>query len=318
MDSNIIIVLIIGWLTATIRMTAPLIYGAMGELLSERAGVLNLGIEGIMLLGALVGFLTVYVTQNLWLGVLTAGLAGSMINLMLAFFVVTLGVNQFVSGLGATFFASGLSLFIYRLKIGSPTLPPTIVPFQELKIPLLSKIPIAGDIFFQHDALVYIAFLTVALSTFVLYKTDWGLKIRTVGENPATADTLGINVYLVRYLTVITSGFLYGVGGAYFSLAHFNMFLFGLISGRGFICIALVIFGGWKPWPCLLAALFFGWIDALQFRLQTIGLGVPHQMFLLLPYLMTIVILVIMGQKKTGPAALLTPYRREEWTAKSA
>lgn len=312
MDLILSNVFIIGWMSATIRIATPLIYATIGELFNERAGVLNLGIEGIMLLGALVGFLVAKFTGSLWLGVLFAGISGSLINLIFAFLTVSLGTNQFISGLGITYFASGLSLLIYRLIFGSPVVPPTIVPFSVLNLPFLSHIPFLGDILFRQDPLVYIAFVILALSAFILNKTPWGLKIRTVGENPSAADTVGINVYRVRYFSLICGGFLVGIGGAYFSLAHFNMFLFGLVSGRGFICIALLIFGGWKPLGCLLGALFFGLIDALQFRLQNMGFNVPHQLFLLLPYLMPILALILVSKKRTGPAALLKPYRREE------
>ena len=312
MDLIFTSVFIVGWLAATLRIATPLIFATMGELFNERSGILNLGIEGIMLLGALTGFLVVQATGALWLGVVMAGISGILMNLILAFLTVSLGANQFISGLGITYFASGLSLLIYRLKIGSPTVPPTITPFSEVDVPFLSRIPFLGEVLFQQDPLVYIAIATVGLSAFILNKTPWGLKIRTVGENPAAADTMGINVSQVRYWSLIWGGFLIGVGGAYYSLAHFNMFLFGLVSGRGFICIALVIFGGWKPWGCLLGALFFGLIDALQFRLQNMGFHIPHQIFLLLPYLMPILALILVGQKRTAPTALLIPYRREE------
>jgi simple sugar transport system permease protein len=304
---------VIGLLTASLRMATPLILGMTGELVNEKSGILNLGIEGTMLLGALTGFLVVRATDALWLGVVAAGISGSLTSIIFAFFIVTLGVSQLVSGLGIFFFAEGLSYFLYRLVVGNPTVPPTIEPFSEVSIPLFSRIPLLGPVIFEQYALVYFAFVTVALSFFILYKTHWGLKIRTVGENPATADTVGVSVAKVRYWSLIWGGFLIGIGGSFLSLAQSNMFTFGQVSGRGWICLALVIFGGWRPGRCLLGALLFGGIDALQFRLQTMGLEIPHQFFLMLPYLMTILALILMHSRRaTSPAALLMPYRREE------
>jgi len=302
----------VGLFAATLRLATPLIFGTIGELFIEKSGVLNLGIEGNMLLGALVGFVTVRVTGNLWLGVLAAGLAGSLMNIILAFFAVTLGVSQHVTGLGITFLSTGLAMFSYRHVIGSPSIPPTIEPFDVVHVPFLAKIPYIGEIFFQQYALVYIAIGIAGLSAFVLYKTPWGLRIRTVGENPAAADTVGVNVSRVRYRTLVWGGFLIGVGGAFLSLAQFNMFIFGLVSGRGWICLALVIFGGYRAGRCLIGALLFGMIDALQLRLQGLGFDIPYQFFLLLPYLITLIALILVARKAIYPAAFLEPYRREE------
>lgn len=312
MDEILNIAIFVGLFSATLRLATPLILGTMGELFIEKAGVLNLGIEGNMLLGAFVGFVTVRVTGNLWLGVLAAGIIGALMNIILAFFAVTLGVSQHVTGLGITFLSTGLAMFSYRHVSGTPSVPPTVEPFSEVNVPLLSKIPYIGEIFFQQSALVYIAFAVVGLSAFILYKTPWGLKIRTVGENPATADTVGVNVSQVRYWSLIWGGFLIGVAGAFLSLAHFNMFLFGLVSGRGWICLALVLFGGYKPERCLMGALLFGGIEALQLRLQGLGFEIPYQIFLLMPYLMTILVLILVARKTIYPAAFLQPYRREE------
>ena len=312
MESIFTIAFLVGLLTAAIRMATPMIYGTMGELFNEKAGVLNLGIEGIMVLGGLVGFLIARSTGNLWLGVLCAGISGCLMSLIMAFVTVTLGLDQLVSGLGVTFLGIGLSEFLYRLVVGSPTVPPNVESFSVLPIPVLSRIPYLGTVLFKQYALVYIAFAVVALSWFVYYKTTWGLKIRTAGENPAAADTMGVNVTRTRYLSLLAGGFLIAIGGAFLSLAHFNMFLFGLVSGRGFISIALVIVGGWRPGRCLLGALLFGGIDALQFRLQTMGFEIPYQLFLILPYLVSILALVLVARKAVAPAALATPYRREE------
>jgi simple sugar transport system permease protein len=264
-----------------------------------------------MELGALSGFLVVLYTGNLWLGLLVAGISGSLMNLILGFLVVSLKLNQFVSGLGITFFARGLSYLLYRVVVGTPGVPPTIQSFPAVKIPFLSEIPFIGTILFSQPILVYIAFVVVGLITFVLYETLWGLKLRTVGENPAAADVMGNNVSKIRYLSLICGGFIIGIGGAYFSLVHINMFIQGLINGRGFICMALVVFGSWRPIPCLIGALIFGIIEAFQFRLQIIS-NIPYQFFQILPYLATIIILIFVSRKAIAPAAIMEPYRREE------
>ncbi len=302
---------LIGLLSATLRMATPLIIATLGETFSERSGVLNLGIEGTMLLGSLVAFLVAYRTNNLWLGVLSAGFSGILLSLLMAFFTVTLGVSQHVSGLGITIFASGLSLFIYRQVIGSPSIPPTVTTFKTVAVPLLSKIPIIGPILFDQYALTYIAILLVPICGYILFKTNFGLSLRAVGENPESADALGINVYKTRYVSLMIAGFLMGIAGSFFTLAYFNMFLYGIVGGRGWVCIALVIFANWIPSKVLLGALLFGGVDALQLRLQAIGFNIPYQFFLMMPYVLTIIVLVIVARRASYPSALLKPYRRE-------
>lgn len=302
---------LIGLLSATLRMATPLIIATLGETFSERSGILNLGIEGTMLFGSLIAFLVAYRTNNLWLGVFMAGFSGILLSLIMAFFTVTLGVSQHVSGLGITIFASGLSLFVYRQIIGSPSIPPTVNTFKTLAIPILSKIPVVGPILFDQYALTYIALLLVPICGFILFKTNFGLSLRSVGENPESADALGINVYKIRYLALIIAGFLMGVAGSFFTLAYFNMFLYGIVGGRGWVCIALVIFANWTPSRVLLGALLFGGVDALQLRLQAIGFSIPYQFFLMMPYVLTIIVLVIVARRASYPSALLKPYRRE-------
>ena len=310
---NYIIAFLISWLSASIRMSTSIIFGTIGELYHEKVGVLNLGIEGQMIIGALVGFLVTKTTgNNLWLGVVAGGISGSLISLILAFFAVSLGLNQHVTGLGLTFFCTGLSYFIYRIEIGFPKVHPTIESFSTISVPIFSKIPLLGSILFQQCSLVYVAFVIVALSSFILYRTSWGLRIRTVGENPTAADTAGINVFKVRYLSLIWGGFLIGLGGSFMSLAIFNSFIFGLTAGRGWICLALVVLGKWKPWSCLIAALFFGTIDAFQLRLQALNINLPYQLLLVLPYVATIIALILASKQAMSPASLLKPYRREE------
>lgn len=302
----------IGLLAATLRLATPLLFATVGEVLTERSGVLNLGIEGIMLMGAMSGYLATYRTGSLWLGVGAAAITGALLGLLMAVMAVTLGVSQHVSGLGITILSTGLSLYIYRMAIGSPSVPPGVKPFQVLHLPVLSQVPVLGPILFQQYALVYMALILVPVASFLLFRTALGLKIRTVGEHPKAAETAGVSVYGIRYLCLVVGGVLMAVGGSFLSLAHFNMFLFGMVAGRGWISLALVVFGNWRPWKCLAGALLFGGIDALQLRLQAVGFQIPYQFFLILPYVLTILALVSVSRRASYPAALLVPYKPGE------
>jgi simple sugar transport system permease protein len=301
-----------GLIGAMMRMATPIIFATLGEILSERAGVLNLGIEGIMLMGAMTGFLVSFSTGSIWLGVLAAAGVGMLLALLMAFLAVYLGLSQHVSGLGITLFATGLAMFIYRLYFGSPTVPPIVEPFQQIALPLLSKIPVIGPGLFTQYALTYIAWILIPLMSILLYKTKVGLKIRTVGENPVVADTVGVDVNLTRTLCLVAGGALMGIGGAFLTLAHQNMFLIDVIGGRGWVAIAMVIFGNWDPVKGTIGALIFGLLDGLQLRLQSVGVAIPFHIFLMIPYLLTIVALISVSRKAAVPAGLLKPYRREE------
>jgi len=312
MDQILQAAFVSGLIGATMRMATPIIFATLGEILAERSGVLNLGIEGIMLMGAVTGFLVTMSTGSLWFGVLMAALVGMALGLLMAFLSVHLGLSQHVSGLGITLFAAGLAMFIYRLHFGSPTVPPTVKPFQQVAIPWLSEIPVIGPGLFKQYTLTYIAWLLVPTLSILLYKTNVGLKIRTVGENPIVADTVGVNVTLTRTLCLVVGGALMGVGGAFLTLAHQNMFLIDVIGGRGWVAIAMVIFGNWDPVKGTLGALIFGCLDGLQLRLQGLGFKLSFHVFLMIPYLLTIVALVSVSRKASVPAGLLKPYRREE------
>jgi len=301
-----------GLLGAMMRMATPIIFATLGEIIAERAGVLNLGIEGIMLMGAMTGFLVTLLSGSLWIGVLAAALVGMALALLMAFLAVYLGLSQHVSGLGITIFSTGLAMFIYRLHFGSPTVPPTVEPFKQLAVPVLSSIPVIGPGLFHQYSLTYIAWLLVLAISIILYKTNIGLKIRTVGENPVVADTVGVNVNLTRTLCLVAGGALMGVGGSFLTLAHQNMFLMDVIGGRGWVAIAMVIFGNWDPFKGTLGALIFGFLDGLQLRLQGLGFHIPFHIFLMIPYLLTIVALIGVSRKASVPAGLLKPYRREE------
>ncbi|MFQ5692003.1 MAG: ABC transporter permease [Nitrospinota bacterium] len=303
---------IIGLLASTVRLFTPLIFASMGELLCERSGILNLGIEGTMLMGAVAAFLGAYTTGSLYLGLLIALLTGALLGVIMGFMTITLGASQHVSGLGIFFFGLGFSLFSYRVIVGSPKTLASIQPFSVVPIPGLSKIPVLGPILFSHHWLVYAGLLLAPAVHFFLFHTAAGLRLRTVGENPHAADAAGVNVYWTRYLALIAGGCLMALGGAYLSIAANSVFLDGMTDGRGWVSIALVVFGNWRPGKIMWGALLFGFIDALQLRLQAVGFQIPYQIFLLLPYLLTILVLIGVARKATYPAALLVPYKRGE------
>ena len=303
---------ITGLIGATMRMSTPIIFATLGEIIAERSGVLNLGIEGTMLMGAMTGFLVTFTTGSLWAGVVAAALVGMILSLLMAFLSVHLGLSQHVSGLGITLFSTGLAMFIYRLYFGSPIVPPTVEPFRQVAIPFLSKISVIGPSLFNQYVLTYLAWLLIPVISILLYKTKIGLKIRTVGENPFAADTVGVNVNLTRTLSLAAGGALIGIGGAFLTLAHQNMFLIDVVGGRGWVSIAMVIFGNWDPLKGAIGAVIFGFLDGLQLRLQGLGIQIPFHVFLMIPYLITIIALVSVSRKASVPAGLLKPYRREE------
>ena len=306
-------VLQVGFFAAMVRVAAPLLLATIGEMFSERAGVLNLGIEGTMLLGAMTGFTAAYFSGSLWVGVACAASTGLVFGALMGLLTVSLGLSQHVSGLGITMLCTGLAFYGYRLVFGQPSQPPNVVPFRPVPVPWLGDVPVLGPVLFEHVALVYLAFLTVPLAAFLLYRTPWGLGLRTVGENPHAAASSGVSVGWVRYQGLMISGALFAVAGAYLSLAQFNAFTFGVVSGRGWVCIALVVLGRWDPWRCAFAALLFGAVDALQLRLQSSGaIDLPYQLFLMLPFLVTVLAMAAVARSARAPAALLVPYRREE------
>ncbi len=303
----------VGFFAAVLRVATPLLLATLGELLCERAGVLNLGIEGIMLLGAMTGFSVAYFTGELWLGILAALLVGALFGLLLGLLTVSLGLSQHVAGLGITMLCTGLSFYAYRLIFGQPGQPPHIEPFQTLPVPGLAELPWLGPVLFDQVPLVYLALLLVPLLAFLLYRTPWGLNLRAVGENPQAAASAGVAVFAMRYQALALGGALMGLAGAYLSLAQFNAFTFGVISGRGWVCIALVVLARWDPWRAAGAALLFGALDALQLRLQSSGaFGLPYPLFLMLPFLATILAMALLARSARAPAALLAPFRREE------
>ncbi|ACM28870.1 ABC transporter permease [Rhizobium rhizogenes] len=301
-----------GLWAAVLRIATPLIFGTLGALLCERAGVLNLGIEGIMTFGAMIGWLSVYHGADLWTGLLIAAIAGGVFGLLHSALTVTLGLSQHVSGLGVTLFASSFSYYVFRLVVPVAGTPPTIVPFQPISIPGLSTLPFIGPAFFTQTVPTYLAILVALFMAYVVFRTPIGLAIRMTGENPHAAEAQGVNPMKVRYGAVIAGSALMGMGGAFLTLSAFNSFFPTMVQGRGWICIALVVFSSWRPGRALFGALLFAFFDAFQLRLQTAVQGVPYQIFLMTPYILSIVALAVMSRRAHVPQALMQPYRRGE------
>ncbi|MGV6804967.1 MAG: ABC transporter permease [Ruegeria sp.] len=294
---------------ASLRIATPLIFGVLGALLCERSGVLNLGIEGIFVAGAMAGWMAVWLGAGLWGGVLVAALAGAFFGLVHAILTVPLGLSQHVSGLGVTMFATSVSYFAYRTSLPNVSSPPRIEPFRALDIPVLSDLPFLGPVLFQQTALTWLAILMVGIVWYVLNRTPLGVAIQAVGDNPDSVDAQGLSVYGLRIGAVVAGSSLMALGGAFLTMSAFDAFFFGMVNGRGWICIALVIFASWRPGKALLGALLFGAFDALQVRIQTeVGALVPGQVFLMAPYLLSIIALVIAARSAEYPRALLTPW----------
>ena len=293
---------------ATFRISTPILFAALGETIVERVGILNLGIEGTMLLSAFNGFVAAQLSGSLFIGLLAAILTGLTLSLLMGFLSVTLGLNQHVAGLGITLLGSGLALFAFRIQYGGQTTPPSLgQTFPQLQI--LTGTPL--EPIFSQYALSYLAVFLVLVVAWMFNRTTFGLRLRAIGENPEAADMAGINVSAMRYAALVLGGALMALGGAFLSLAQLGAFTHGIISGRGWVAIAIVIFGNWKPKRVLIGALIFGGVQALQLRLQAEGVQLPYELLLALPYIITIVALAVAGRNASYPAALLKPYRRE-------
>lgn len=309
MSEMIDILLTVSFWAAALRIATPLIFGVTGALLCERAGVLNLGIEGIMTVGAMAGWLSVYGGAGLWTGVLVAAAAGALCGLLLAFLTVHLGLSQHVSGLGVTMLATSACYFTYRVVLPGVTTPPRIEPFKPMEIPVLSDLPVIGPILFQQTPLTLLAIVIVAATAWFLARTPLGLAVRAVGENPAAVEAQGLDVHRIRTGAVVAGSAIMAVGGAFLTMSAFNAFFFEMVAGRGWICIALTVFASWRPGKALLGAILFGAFDAFQVRLQQVlGGAVPGQVFLMIPYLLSIVALVVWSRRASYPKALMVPY----------
>jgi len=302
---------LISLLQASIRAGTPLLFATLGETITEKSGILNLGVEGLMIMGAMSGFALSFVTGNPWIGILAGGIAGLTLAFIHGFFSITLKVDQTVSGLMLVLFGMGLSGLMGKNYIGK-----VATYIDPISIPFLSSIPFLGKIFFTHDLLVYLSLLLTAFLWFILYKTSFGLSIIASGENPEAADTAGINVDFVRYICLLAGGFLIGVGGAYLSLAYAKLWTEGMTAGRGWICLALVIFSGWMPQRAVIGAYLFGGLDVQSFKLQAIGFTIPYQLLKMIPYIATILVLLLSlvreKYKLRAPSALGKPYFRGE------
>jgi simple sugar transport system permease protein len=299
---------IVAILTAGIRLATPYLYAAIGETFGQRSGVLNLGVEGQMLMGAFAAFYVAFTTGNLWLGILAAIVVGAIMGLAMAFVTVNLQAVQGISGIGFYLFGLGMSTLLFQMLLGTVE---TVSGFPPLRIPILGDIPILGEVLFNHNILVYGAYILVPIAWFVLNKTTIGLKIRAVGENPQAADSLGVSVSVVRYITITIGGILSGIAGASMSIALLNVFQQNMTSGLGFIAVALVYFGGWRPVGVLLGALLFSMVIAFQLRLQVEGSAIPSDLLVMLPYILTIIALVLTTQRVRAPSALTKPFERE-------
>ena len=299
---------------AAIRIASPLIFATLGELICERAGVLNLGIEGIMVAGAFAGWMAVYSGTGLWTGVCVAMLVGMLFGLLHSTLTVPFGLSQHVVGLGVTLLATSSTYYAYRLVLPEVTSPPKIKAFQPFEIPILSDIPLLGPALFSQTPLTYLAFVLVAVVGVVLYRTPLGLAVRAAGENPAAVAAQGLSVTAIRMGAIMVGSGLMAVGGAFLTMSAFDSFFFEMVNGRGWICIALVVFGSWRPGKALLGAVLFAAFDALQIRVQQTSLGtqIPYQIFLMMPYILSIFALVLMSRRAEVPAALMVPFNKGE------
>jgi simple sugar transport system permease protein len=308
-DEFLSLTTLIGIAHSGVRLATPYLYAATGEMFGQRSGVLNLGVEGVMLMGAFAAYYAVFLGGDPWLGVLAALVVGALMGLLMALISVTMQAEQGISGIGLSLFGLGLSSLLLKALVGSPV---SIEGFPVWEIPFFRQIPVVGPIFFDHDILVYIAYLLVPVSMYLLYRTTFGLKIRAVGQNPQAADSLGVRVNAVRYGTVIFGSALAGLAGASLSIGLLNIFQENMTNGIGYIAVALVYFGGWRPVGVLIGALLFSTVNAFQLWMQVLGVGIPSDLAVMLPYILTIIVLALGVKQVRQPAALTKPYERGE------
>jgi general nucleoside transport system permease protein len=303
---------LIMYLKLILLSMVPFVLAGQGTMLGGRTGVFNVAQEGIMLVGASVGFLASYYSGNQFIGILAAMGIGALFGLVLAYFTTTLRMDQFVIGLALLFVGIGLSTLLPKLIIGVTLTPPLIPTIKNIPIPLLSKIPFVGEILFNQNILVYSSVLLSIFLWWLLYKTSFGLSLRSTGEYPQTADSLGVNVRAMRYLTAILGGALIGLAGVYLPMVYTGTFTDGMVKGRGWLAIALTFFGGWRPLNILYGSLFFSGIEVLSYKVQVTGIGIPYQFLLMLPYLATILVMVFTYKRSTIPGFLGLNYDREK------
>lgn len=302
----------VGFLAATIRLAVPLLLTSLGGLVSQRSGVLNLALDGTMAVGAFAGFVGANLSGSLLVGLVVAVLAGMAVSLLVGVFAITLGADQAIVGVMIVIAAQGLVTFLNNIVFGGSYIPPKVEGLPNIAIPLLADLPIIGEPLFNQNILVYGSFLLVPLLHFFLTKTTWGLQLRGVGEDPLAAESMGANVFRVRYLATLFDGMMSGLGGAFLTLGYLGTFSDNITAGRGWIAIALIYFGQWIPSRIFLGALLFGAVNALQLRLQAQGANLPFQFMLMLPYLLTLIVLVLISREGKGPSSIAVPYQREK------
>jgi len=300
-----------GVLASTLRTASPLLLAALGEVYAEHSGVMNIGLEGGMLVGCLVGFLAAFYLHSIWAAVAISALAGGAVALILAVMCITLRANQVVTGVTINLLCVGLTTFAYRALFGVSIVAPSVETVKDVSLPVLSAIPFLGPVLFQQKPFVYGALLAAVTAYVVLYKTTVGLQVRAVGENPTAAETMGVSIYKTRYLCVVFSGMMAGLAGAILSVGEVGAFAYNMSAGRGFMALAIVIFGGWNPLLALAAALFFGFADALQLSLQASGVQLPSELFLSVPYVLTILTVAVAWTRSRAPGMLGVPYVKE-------
>lgn len=303
--------MLISIFAATIRIATPLLLAALGELITERAGILNLGVEGTMLMAAFAGFAGSFAMGSTMAGLLCAMLAGAMMSFLMVFMAATLKVEQVVTGLALNMLAAGMSLYFFKVYFETLSMPMTeVMPF--ISVPFLSELPYIGPVFFMQKGLTYLAFLMVPIVWFFLYRTKWGLEIRALGENPKVIDTKGMSVTLRQYAAVMIGGVLIGLGGAFVTIGSVVRFVPDITAGRGWLALVIVIAGNWRPSGILVAALVFAFLDALQLHIQGVGVNLPYQLFLALPYGVAVILMILKSRrgKSEQPARLGIPYFR--------
>ena len=298
------------FLSSTISMAAPLLLAALGELLVEESGVINIGIEGVMLTGAFAAMATAYATGSVAIGLCAAVAAAIAMTAVFAVLAVDLAVNQVVAGTALDIFALGVTGVFYRRIFGVTGKALTVNTLARVRLGVLAQVPLLGPALFHQNLLVYLAFLLVPFAWFVLYRSRYGLHLRAAGERPEAADALGLGVHRLRWQALLISGALTGLSGAYLTLGYTNTFVEGMSAGRGFIALSIVILGEWRPGRVAVAAVLFGAALALQFTLQAAATGIPYQLFLALPYALTLVVLTLLGGQGRSPSALGEPYLR--------
>lgn len=296
-------------LASAIRLAIPIIAAAVGEVFTERAGILNVGIEGMMLTGAFGAVIASYLSGSPWIGVLGGVLCGSLLGLVHAYASIHLRISQVVSGIAINIFALGTTTTLARMIFNDERV--QVASFSDLPIPVCKDIPFIGPVFCQHAALVYLVILIVVVSQLVLFRTTLGLKIRSAGENPKATESAGINVMLIKYGCTIFGGMMAGLAGSFLSLVQLNLFVDNMSAGKGWIALTAVVFGRWNPLGAALGSLLFGLVEGIGLRVQALGLPIPHELLLMLPYLTTLIVFTGVVGRARSPASLGKPYTRE-------